>query len=456
MLTIILILLFITGFLFISLLSANFSYTERIGFALPVGLAGVTTLMMFVDWMHIPVTPTVCTCLCLLLLAAALVPTFMKRKDFWDGLKQKPSWSWYNVLWLCLLLVAVYIEVTNFTKCMYYPTTDRDSLAGFDTMGFIAAKEFTYGGMSIFSDDYMPQIHRAGSVIAYQPMLQLSYMLVYLFDAETSKAIPGLIYLGFLIGFYGLVRRASSHTAAMLAVTGVLMTPEMVSMSALSATNVMQACMAGPGLMYVCLGFSRKEKHLMTLGFVLLTINCWIRNEGVLFVLIGGMLALIFAIRQRQYKVILLPIIAVMPKVLFSLYALHYNLTSEFAIITHFFWDPDKAKIIGTAAFLLLKHTMYYGLSFLLFPVAFITNIYFFCKKPGELIAPACIIAAIFLYFLTLYHVDYKWDSIYNVLSYSAKRYMFCFIPMSWYFITTCETVKRLFLKVEDYCGYKD
>lgn len=453
MLTLILIILFIIGFLSISLLSSTFSYTERIGFAFPIGLGAVTFLMLLVDWMHIPVTTTTCSILCLLLLAATIVPAFMQRKCFFEGLKQKMEWKWINILWLTLMLLAIYIEAVNFSKCLFYPTIDRDSMAGFDTIGYVAAKEFTYGGMSIFSDDYMPLIHRAGSVIAYQPMVQLSYMLVYLFDAETSKAIPAFLYLSFLIGFYGMVRRASSNTAAMLAVTGVLLTPEMVSMSALSATNVIQACMAAPGLMYVCLGFNRKEKHLFWLGFILLAINCWIRNEGLLFVIVGGIIAAIYAIKEKQYKVLLLPVMAIVPKIVFVFYAMHYNLSSESAIITSFFWDTDKMKIIGTAAFLLFKSTMYYGLAFILFPIAFLANMYFIIKKKDNLTVPLCILAAVFLYFLTLYHVDYKWDSIYNVLAYSAKRYMFCYVPMVWFYFCTCEVFKRVFVIIEDKCG---
>ena len=39
------------------------------------------------------------------------------------------------------------------------------------------------------------------------------------------------------------------------------------------------------------------------------------------------------------------------------------------------------------------------------------------------------IAVGIALYFLVLYHIDYRWDSIDNVLSYSAKRFMFCYVP---------------------------
>ena len=38
------------------------------------------------------------------------------------------------------------------------------------------------------------------------------------------------------------------------------------------------------------------------------------------------------------------------------------------------------------------------------------------------------------LYMIALYQIDYKWDSIQNVLAYSAKRFLFCFVPMAWFY----------------------
>ena len=61
------------------------------------------------------------------------------------------------------------------------------------------------------------------------------------------------------------------------------------------------------------------------------------------------------------------------------------------------------------------------------------------------------IAAGIALYFLVLYHIDYRWDSIDNVLSYSAKRFMFCYVPLAWYFTATCEPVAKAMKKFDDW-----
>ena len=148
----------------------------------------------------------------------------------------------------------------NFSKCIYFPTYDRDSLAGFDTIGYVIAQEHTLKGLSLFQADYMPQIHNAGSYIVYAPMVQLSYAFVYLLGAETSKLITALIYLSFLIAFYGCMKRVINKTGSAIAVFFMMITPEMFAFSSLSATNVIHAVSASLGIIYIAIWFKYREK----------------------------------------------------------------------------------------------------------------------------------------------------------------------------------------------------
>ena len=65
----------------------------------------------------------------------------------------------------------------------------------------------------------------------------------------------------------------------------------------------------------------------------------------------------------------------------------------------------------------------------------------------------AALLLSIILYYIILYQVDYKWDSINNVLAYSAKRFMFCYVPIAWYYICNCKTVQAGFNWIEKTCG---
>lgn len=456
-------LLIVSGFLWLSRVSCRLSLAERIGFAFPVGLGGVTFLMLLMDCAGIPLTGgTLMTATALLTLCGAAV-LILCRKEFINSLKPELRFSWFNLLWLAAIAGVCYLEYANLTKCLYFPVTDRDSMAGFDTIGYIIAQEHTYRGLSIFQGDYMPLIHRPGSVISYMPMLQFSYAYVYALGAETSKVIPALFYLSFLIGFYGLVRRAAGHTAAAVAVLGVILTPEMTSFSSLSGTNVVQAAVASTGLMYVCLWTKVRDRGLLALGSLLLAINCWLRTEGLVFVLAAFAVVLIqYAVDKIRKQTptapaaaCLVPLLALVPIVLFFIYSHAFGLTSESAVIARPYWDAEKAATLWNGAWALLTNTQYYAWAFPVFLIAILCNAWKTVRRGDSALTLTAIVLSLFLYFLVLYHVDYKWDSIQNVLNYSAKRFMFCFVPMVWYYFATCGLFKTLFQKIEDTCGFE-
>ena len=456
------------GFLFISRISLQLSLCERIGFAFPIGLAGITFLMLIYDWIGLSLTADTlmgATIGLTIFATALLIP---RHKEFIQSLYPQFKFKWFNLLWLILILIVIYAEYANLSKCLYFPTYDRDSMAGFDTIGFLTAQEHTYRNLSIFQGDYMPLIHRPASVISYMPMLQFSYAYVYALGAETSKIIPGLFYLSFLVGFYGLVRRASNNTAASAALLGVIMTPEMTAFSSLSGTNVVQAAMASTGLMYVCLWIKNRKKPLLVLGSLLIAVNCWLRSEGIVFAAAAGLSVLVACLldvfkRKEQLTSssairIFLPLIAlvlaVLPIFIFNIYTHSFGLTSGNAIIAYPYWDAEKAHTIWDGAWALLTNTGYYAWTFAAFLLAVIANAYFMFKCRDSIYVLSTILVSIFFYFLVLYHVDYVWDSIQNVLNYSAKRFMFCFVPMTWYYVCTCKAGRQLFEKVESVCGF--
>lgn len=67
------------------------------------------------------------------------------------------DWKQANLVWVLLIILIGYCEYMNFSKCMFFPPSDRDSLAAFDTLGFVAAQDHTYMRMSLFDADYNPR-----------------------------------------------------------------------------------------------------------------------------------------------------------------------------------------------------------------------------------------------------------------------------------------------------------
>jgi 4-amino-4-deoxy-L-arabinose transferase-like glycosyltransferase len=429
--------------------------TEKLALSFPAGIALQTFLMLIMDQAGIALTAGHNLIGGIVLLAALAALLWRKRASFMEASKQaftRRSPEGYNLLWLFFVAAICYFEYMNLSKCLYFPAFDRDSLSAFDTIGYVISQECTLKGLSLYDAGYMLNAHSAGSTITYAPMVQLSYAYVYSLGAETSKLIPGLLFLSFLPAFYGATRRITGRTGAAIATFFMLLTPEMLAFSSLSITNVIHAVFASLAIIYMALWLRTRERKDLVLCGILLGINMWCRMEGVVF--IGAALGtlLVDAVCRRRFKALLLCALlaAVMPLcwVLFMKINGFYTDTMG---ITHPFLDMEKAKTILVYMFALYGNTLYYGLSFIAFLVALATNAWFLIRKRDNLYLLLSILFASLLYMLVLYQIEYSWDTIENVLSFSAKRFMFCFIPLVWFFAFTNRATVWAVDKLDDY-----
>lgn len=449
MLVVGIILLFVVGFLAVSALSPNLSYAERLGLSFPSGAALVTFFMLLVDAVGLPIGAATNIAISVVLMIVGGVLCWLQRKDILSSLQHRPDVSSYNLVWCVLLIFIIGLEYANFKKCMFFPTYDRDSLAAFDTIGFLIGQEHTFHSLSIFVGDYMPGIHGPGSPIAYTPMLELAYGYVYSLGSETSKIIPGLLYLSFLFAFYGVTARFTSKTMAMLATLLLLLTPEMTSFSSLSGTNTVHAVYAGLGVAYFIAWFKENHKSDLWLGSFLLAANVWARAEGIVFLLAVGLFVLVKAVCRKRFLPLIPMVLTFVPMVVWALYTKAFGMTSVSVVSTHLAFDGVKAAAIWAGAKDLLCNSTYYGWTFYAALLALFVDICYVVKRKGNLLVPGILLLSIVLYFLVLYQIDYKWDSMDNVLKYSAKRFMFCFVGIAWFYVATCEAARRISVKFD-------
>ncbi|MBO4731056.1 MAG: hypothetical protein J5593_06240 [Bacteroidaceae bacterium] len=461
---------FIIGLLLLWRIASKASLLERLGFALPVGLGVITVCMLLMDWVGLALSRTNMTVLTLALLAATTALNYKSFKLSYlksqvSNLKpQFQSFSWFNLVWLLLFVGVIYLEYINISKCLIYPTYDRDSMAAFDTFGYVCSQEGTYLRMSLFEPGYIPSLHHAGSAMGYMPMLQFSYAYVYIFGAATSKAVPAFIYLGFLFGLYGLCRRKLTHTASMLALMGIMLTPEMTSFASHSMTNVMHACVASAAIIYLCLWLERREIHDLRLCAVLLAVNVWMRAEGIVFIGVALLLVAATAIRRKQFRrplSVVYCLLSLLPLVLWTVCSHACGLTSESALIMHPFWDGEKMLTILSGIWGLMSGGEFYGWTFNLALIMVLVLLFYRLLRRTKYRTSdsfsGWLICAILLglagYILVLYHVDYQWDTVQNVLAFSAKRFLFCFVPMAWYFSVSVLPMRKLAEWFERTCG---
>lgn len=441
------------GFIIVNAISVQFSWYEKIGLSFPVGIGVQTLIMAIINLFGIPLTISsifIADGIFILVLSFLL---YKKRNELVTFYKDsfRFTMSGYNLVWIFFIGLILYLEYMNFAKCMYFPTFDRDSLAGFDTIGYVIAQEHTLKHLSLFQSDYMPQINNAGSYITYAPMLQLSYAYVYILGEETSKLVPALMYLSFLVVFYGCMQRVIGKTGAAVTTFFMMITPEMIGFSSLSATNVIHAVSASLGIIYISFWFRCREKKDLYMGSLLLGLNIWTRTDGVVFIGAALLAALIDMIKNKDWKP-LLPITAsLLPAILWVVFMKAGNFHAESIAIVQPYWDAEKAGIIWNYMKSHYLNTLYYGWTFVVFFISFLVNCRQLIKKQDNMLMLVMIIAASVLYMIALYQIEYKWDSIQNVLAYSAKRFLFCFVPIVWFYSMSNDLVKRLWVKLDTF-----
>jgi hypothetical protein len=433
----------ILGLVFLLAVSTKFSLLEYLSLAFPLGIGLQTFLMSILDWTNIGITLWATSAISLLALVSLLWfalrnmkkdPEFFKHW-FLKGFKlPKP-----NFVWIIFTFLIIWFEFMNFSKTVFFPTFDTDSIRGFNLAGIAIATEGTIKDLSLFTS---PNYHLQGNanLASYAPFAQLSYAYVYLFGATASKIVNALMYLSFLGIFYSLLKRVTTHTAAAIFTFLMMITPEMLAFSALSGVNVLHTVYACSGLLYAVLWFNKKEPELLIVSAILLSMNCFTRNEGIVF---SGMAFLLVLYRvftkDLNWKNSLLFLLTAFFGFLYWTLFLQTNHihSGSNLIIPKLFWDGEKISTMIRELKPLYMNTQYYGLGILLFALSLLLNLWNIFRKGDQVALVVSTLGVIFLYTLLIYQIDYVWDSIENVLRYSYKRFLFSFIPLMWYYVAS-------------------
>ena len=440
MITIGLLLSFLLGYIWLQIFFNRITLLEKIAGAFILGLALQTMVMAGLEMLGMPITRNGIFVGTAVLGLLPIVFAVVKNRDLLNPVPKDISFPKISLIWILFAVVIAYIEYMNFAKCVYFPTFDRDAVAGFESIGYAIAQEHCVAKLSLFDSTYQLNIHGPASYITYMPFTQLSYAYVYLLGAEISKIVNALMFLSFIVLFYAVMRRAATSTVAIIITLFMIMTPELMAWSSMSMTNVMQAIFASIGVIYGLLWIKDARNEDLYLSAVFTALNLWSRNEGIVIaVTLGAVLFLRMLFVKKWRKIIPWTIIVLAPFVAWNVYMKMAGMYSENIIITKLFWDAQKFDVMYEHFLFLMKNKQYYGYSFVAFVLFAVANAYFIWKKKHILNAYSLlfVVLVFLLYFVLIYQVDYVWDTIENVLNYSVKRFFFCFIPVMWFFVGT-------------------
>ncbi len=424
-------------------ISTKFTLLEYLSLAFPLGMGLQTFLMSLLDWSNIGITLGGITLISLFALVGLLLlvfrnlkndPEFFKRCNLKNFKLPKP-----NLVWILFTFLIVWFEGMNFYKTIYFPSFDTDSIRGFNFVGMAIAAEGTLKHLSLFTS---PNYHFQADAgfTAYTPFAQLSYAYVYLFGAMASKIVNAMMFLGLIGFFYSLLKRVTTHTAASIFTFMMLITPEMLAFSALSGINLLHTVYAASGLILAVLWFEKKDQKLLILSAILLSMNCFTRNEGIVFSAMASLLVLYRFIKKDidWKKSLLFVVMSFFGFIYWTIFLKANNIHSgSDLIITKLFWDGDKLATMYRELKQLYLNSQYYGISVVLFGLMLLVNVWNLFRKGDQAALVVATLGVMILYTLIIYQINYVWDSIENVLRYSYKRFFFSFIPLMWFYIAT-------------------
>ncbi len=434
-------------------ISQRLKWIELLGLMFPVGIGIQTFLMVLIDWINIPITVSSITIATLLWIAGVGFVLFRKKESvagWWEGVG-KFTFPQFNWCWLLFIGAIVALEVMNFAKTIYFPTTDRDSVVGFDLFGMAIAAEHTFKGLSLFSGISYDDARGPGSYITYTPLVHFSYGYVYLWGAKLSKIVNALFYLSFILAFYGITSRFATHTLTAIVTFFTFLTPEFLAFSSLSGTNVLHAYFASLGVLFFLAFYYKQENSLLWVSSLLMFFNFWTRNEGIVFIAPIFIILLWNAFfKTKNYKHAFGFFgIGIASFIIWNIFLKASDMSGTQVFIFKPFWDAEKASTIGNEFWALLANPTYYGITFSLFAIVLTSNAWYIIKKQDMAVTLSIIVLALVFYMLTLYQINYIWDSMLNVLQYSGKRFLFCFIPLFWFYIAANKNMKWLFEKID-------
>lgn len=445
---------FVLGLGLVACLSKRLNIAEILGLAFPLGIFAQTLLMVCIDCIGIKLTASSVLVSSLLVLAVLAFVLFKQRKSLGEGLKccLKFDFPPLNWAWFTGLAFLIAIVVMNVSKTLYFPTFDIDSVRSFNIVGKAIAHEGTIHNLSLFTLEYYQDImQRAGNALTYIPLTQLSYTYVYLLGMETSKMINALMFISFVLAFYGVTRRFASPFLSIIITIFCVLTPEMLAFSSLSGTNCIHALYASLGIIYLIAWWkNKKDSSLLWLSAALLMGNVWTRNEGLAFIGAACLLLLYHAIKTKEYKrFFIYVVLCLFPFLFWHLFLKINHFESTNVIIFKPFYDGAKLSVIFNEMWILFKSTQFYGITFLLFLIVLISNVWNIFKRKDCLVCLFLLISSWLFYTILIYQVDYLWDSLENVMRYSYKRFLFSFVPLIWFYIACNQNVTWLFTSID-------
>jgi len=260
--------------------------TQLLGLAIMSGL-GVSSLVVFIlEIIRIPLGYTSIS-LSLLLVASLFWRDYLKMRSGIIGRPQLPKL--YEFLFLGAISFLVFISVW---RCFYFPVTPFDSKVGIDLVAKYALLEGTIAS-TVFTE-HLPNVWYWSNQPFYAPFAMIMQVIFRSTGLPFGKVWLSLLFVGFLIFFYGKLKSRAHPIIAGALLLVLLCTPEFYAYTFLIQTDFSNALFFSVSVMffydYYIAGELDKSKLMLSVLFMCFAV--WTRSETIIIVPLGALLIL--------------------------------------------------------------------------------------------------------------------------------------------------------------------
>jgi hypothetical protein len=473
MLTIAIILCYLSGASILLAISRKYTLAELVGYSFLLGIGLESVFLFLLDVVGVQYSQPVLLGLNLAFIALVNGLNYKGLLALKSEFKV-PSFALrdINLVAVFILCIVGYLFYAITVKNLFWPPTEHDTLGSFDKLGRIMALE---GKLKISLFDH----HLQGAGGLYPPLYHASFAYVYIFGAIMPKIITTLFFVSMLTTFYSVVARYAGSTAAALFTLLFMITPELFAHAALSLGNMPTTAYIGAAALATIVWLDTREQKYFWLAALSMAGVTWIRSDTIVFTAAAFLLIGIDFLRHKNLKqTAIYYAISIAPFIIWMLYMklkLGSGQTNKFDLgigynaerwdlmtgyIKAFLFGAQKGSIDGGQL---------YGIVFLLFFVAIFANAtYFVWKMVKSPEFKAKWVSSIFspgfnavlftgtsfvLYFIVFYLIDEEAQKapIASLMESSFKRGMFFFIPTALFYAAANPLSAALFHRLEKF-----
>ncbi|MBT8221231.1 MAG: glycosyltransferase family 39 protein, partial [Bacteroidia bacterium] len=383
MIDLVLILILVLGWLLYTTFATKFDFVESLGLAHLFGLGATAFSEFLLTISGIGINySSLLVALIMGIIALAILQTIQWKKG--QSCLQNLKWQNFeigsiNIIWLAGFGVLLFTLYAITAKSMFWITFATDSVTSFDLYAKAIASEGNLLNSLIHN-------RAVGYGVAYPPLYSMLLAIPYIYGAETSKIIPALFFIGMIVSFYGLLKKITNPTSAMLFTLFMAITPEMLAQSAINITNGAQAAFSSIGVISLMLWLRNGQKEYFWMSALLLALNGFTRSEGIVYILPAIFVVLVWRYKDQDWKSIgSYAFITLIPFVIWQVFMrINHELMDPFSQIDlHITPNLDGEKL--SEIYQLMKFNLsqrtYYGITVILFGFTLVANLWFIIKK---------------------------------------------------------------------------